>query len=60
MEIAIVFDGASVGNGGACGVGVIAKDGSTGETLEKLSLEVGIGTNSFAEYSAFMEAVRME
>ena len=53
----IFFDGASHGNPGPSGIGIIILDES-GKVLDKLSKFIGFGTNNEAEYHALIEALR--
>ncbi len=50
------IDGASRGNPGHAGVGVILK--SKGKTIEKISINIGITTNNVAEYMALIYALQ--
>jgi ribonuclease HI len=51
----IYIDGASRGNPGHCGAGVVVCNES-GEILEKYSKYIGVGTNNQAEYRALLMA----
>ena len=54
-ELEIYIDGASQGNPGAAGIGVIiCKDG---EVLKNISNYIGRATNNFAEYMALIYAL---
>jgi len=55
-ELLINIDGASLGNPGAAGIGVVVCD-KRGKTLKELSESIGIATNNVAEYTALMRAL---
>ena len=50
-------DGASAGNGGACGIGVVVKNAETGDNIETCSEAIGEGTSNFAEYMAMLKSL---
>jgi len=55
-EIEVYIDGASKGNPGPSGIGVvICKDG---ETIKNISSYIGNATNNIAEYSALIYALQ--
>ncbi len=56
MLVAYV-DGASSGNPGNIGIGVVLK--KDGETIKELSKPMGKGTNNVAEYLAVIEALKL-
>lgn len=55
-ELLINIDGASLGNPGAAGIGLIIRD-KRGKTLRKISEPIGIATNNTAEYTALIRAL---
>ncbi|MBI5574474.1 MAG: ribonuclease HI family protein [Elusimicrobia bacterium] len=55
-ELIIHIDGASRGNPGPSGIGIIVKDIS-GEVVKNIKKYIGIATNNTAEYSAFLIAL---
>ena len=55
-ELVIYIDGASRGNPGPSGIGIVVKDIS-GEVVENIKKYIGIATNNTAEYSAFLTAL---
>lgn len=56
MELEIYIDGASKGNPGPSGIGVvICRDG---ETIKNISSYIGDATNNVAEYTALIFALR--
>ncbi len=55
--VKIYIDGASRGNPGRGGIGIICKD-STGNTIFTISKFVGIVTNNQAEYIALIEGLK--
>lgn len=54
---AIAVDGASKGNPGAAGIGVVVYN-ETGEILAEISEYIGEATNNVAEYSALLRGLR--
>lgn len=52
----IHIDGASRGNPGKAGIGVLIQD-SQGETISRVSKPIGETTNNIAEYRALLEAL---
>ena len=52
MRFIIHTDGGARGNPGPAGIGVVIKNGETGETLERHSEFIGRATNNQAEYRA--------
>lgn len=52
MHCIIHTDGGARGNPGPAGIGVVVKNGKTGETLERHSEYIGHTTNNQAEYRA--------
>ncbi len=57
-EIRIYADGASIGNPGPAGVGIVVEDGD-GNVILTLSKPVGNVTNNAAEYMALIEALKV-
>ena len=57
MIINLFTDGASRGNPGPSGIGVVAKD-EVGELIFQYNKFIGNGTNNRAEYTALMEGLR--
>jgi ribonuclease HI len=61
-ELQIYIDGASKGNPGPAGIGVVICSGK--ETLKNISAYIGSNTNNFAEYTALIfalqEALKMQ
>lgn len=55
-ELVIHIDGASRGNPGPSGIGIVVKDIS-GKVVKNIKKYVGIATNNTAEYSAFLTAL---
>lgn len=51
-------DGASHCNGGTCGIGVHIINTETKEVLQQISEAIGEGTNTYAEYTAFIRGVQ--
>lgn len=58
MEIAVMTDGASHRNGGMCGIGVHIIRTDTKEVVRQVSEAIGEGTNTHAEYTAFIRGVQ--
>ncbi|MGB9591586.1 MAG: ribonuclease HI family protein, partial [Candidatus Kryptoniota bacterium] len=58
MKLIAYIDGASSGNPGNSGLGVVLQD-EDGHIIEKHSEYVGRGTNNRAEYLALMKAVEL-
>lgn len=57
MTKKIQFDGASLGNPGSMGIGVVLFDDN--EIIDKISEKLpGIGTNNRAEYTALLKGIR--
>ena len=54
----IYTDGASSGNPGPSGIGVVIND-KEDRTVGKVSFYVGVNTNNFAEYSALIRALKI-
>ena len=54
--VLIHIDGASRGNPGKAGIGVLIQ-GSQGQTISQLSKPIGVATNNLAEYRALLEAL---
>lgn len=52
----IAVDGASKGNPGPAGIGVVIAD-DTGKVVKEISQNIGQATNNFAEYTAFIRAL---
>lgn len=52
----IAVDGASKGNPGPAGIGVVICDDS-GKTLKKIGQNIGTATNNFAEYTALIRGL---
>lgn len=57
MIVKLYTDGASRGNPGPSGIGVLAKD-ETGEFIFQHYKYIGIGTNNQAEYTALIEGLK--
>ncbi len=57
MELEIYTDGASRGNPGHAGIGVVIKD-KDGKVLESYGEYIGRSTNNIAEYKALISALR--
>ncbi|MDO8734498.1 MAG: ribonuclease HI family protein [Elusimicrobiota bacterium] len=55
-ELVIHIDGASRGNPGPSGIGIVVKDIS-GKVVKNIKKYIGIVTNNTAEYSAFLTAL---
>ena len=55
-ELEIYIDGASKGNPGPSGIGVVIC--CNGQTIKNLSSYIGFATNNFAEYSALICALQ--
>lgn len=55
-ELEIYIDGASKGNPGLSGVGVVIC--SSGQVIKNISKYIGRATNNFAEYTALIYALR--
>jgi ribonuclease HI len=53
----INIDGASRGNPGPAGIGVVIRD-AKGRVVKKLSLSIGNATNNIAEYTAMIYALK--
>ncbi|MFH1458648.1 MAG: ribonuclease HI family protein [Candidatus Omnitrophota bacterium] len=54
-ELEIYIDGASKGNPGPSGIGVVIS--RQGETIENISSFIGVTTNNIAEYTALIHAL---
>lgn len=54
--LTIFTDGASLGNPGPAGLGVVLQD-PNGETLEEISEPLGVATNNAAEYQAVIRGL---
>jgi secondary thiamine-phosphate synthase enzyme len=54
----IATDGASKGNPGPAGIGIVICDES-GAVLKSIGENIGIGTNNFAEYTAFIRGLEL-
>ena len=57
MNLVLVVDGASSGNGGACGAGIVLYDSDSGKKVDSASEYLGEGTNTFAECMAFVKGI---
>ncbi|MFC1674653.1 ribonuclease HI family protein [Candidatus Omnitrophota bacterium] len=55
-KLNIYIDGASKGNPGPAGIGVVIS--CDGEVLKNISVNIGIATNNFAEYTALIYALQ--
>jgi len=55
-ELVAYVDGASRGNPGQSGAGVVIKD-STGAVIKNINKYIGVGTNNTAEYNALLLAL---
>ncbi len=53
----IYIDGASKGNPGPAGIGVVVKD-EEGRVIRRLGRPIGEATNNIAEYRALLEALK--
>lgn len=53
----LYVDGASRGNPGEAGIGIVIK-GSDGQTIQEISKTIGVTTNNRAEYIALLEGLR--
>jgi ribonuclease HI len=58
MKLVANIDGASFGNPGASGLGVVIKDGQ-GKVLQEYSEHLGHGTNNRAEYLALLRSIEL-
>ena len=56
MKVVVRPDGASRGNPGPAGVGVVVEDAS-GRVLREVSEAIGVATNNVAEYQALLRAL---
>lgn len=56
-ELIVYFDGASKGNPGPAGIGVVICD-AQGKILERFSQSIGYATNNIAEYKAVILALQ--
>ena len=56
-KLLINIDGASLGNPGAAGIGVVVCD-ARGKILKKISEPIGAATNNVAEYTALIRALQ--
>jgi ribonuclease HI len=54
MEVCVIVDGASKGNGTYCGAGILIVDVEEKEIKHRAGKYLGIGTNNFAEYGAVL------
>src|SRR3990170_2647056 len=54
--LALYVDGASRGNPGPAGIGIVVKD-PTGRVVSEISEFIGRGTNNVAEYRALIRAL---
>ena len=54
----IAIDGASKGNPGPAGIGIVICDES-GAVLKSIGENIGIGTNNYAEYTAFIRGLEL-
>jgi len=57
MTLSAYIDGASRGNPGESGIGVLLKD-ETGKTIATISGYIGKATNNIAEYTALLACVK--
>jgi ribonuclease HI len=57
-SLTIYTDGASMGNPGNCGIGIVIFD-SEDRQVGKVSAYIGRGTNDFAEYTALIRALKI-
>ena len=57
-RVTIAIDGASKGNPGPAGIGIVICDES-GTVLKSAGENIGIRTNNFAEYSAFIRGLEL-
>ncbi len=53
----IYTDGASRGNPGEAGIGIVIKN-EKGETIRSIARYLGTATNNFAEYTALLEGLK--
>ncbi len=56
MRLIANIDGASLGNPGASGIGVVLQ-GSDGKVLKEYCENIGLGTNNRAEYMALLKSL---
>ncbi len=56
MKLIANIDGASLGNPGASGIGVVLHD-AQGKVLKEYCENIGIGTNNRAEYMALLKSI---
>lgn len=56
MKLIANIDGASFGNPGASGLGVVLRD-AQGKVLKEYCENIGIGTNNRAEYMALLKSI---
>jgi ribonuclease HI len=57
-SLMIYTDGASSGNPGPAGIGIVINDGD-GRQVGKVSSNIGVQTNNFAEYTALVRAMKI-
>jgi ribonuclease HI len=55
-KVILYVDGASRGNPGAAGIGIVISD-ETGKTLKQISEHIGEATNNVAEYTALIRGL---
>jgi probable phosphoglycerate mutase len=56
LRLIVACDGASRGNPGPSGIGVVIAD-TTGEVLAEIAEGIGVGTNNVAEYTAVIRGL---
>jgi ribonuclease HI/predicted RNase H-like HicB family nuclease len=56
-SLVLYVDGASRGNPGPAGIGVVMRDGDRGPVLSEISESIGRSTNNVAEYRALLRAL---
>lgn len=56
MKVKIAVDGASKGNPGPAGIGIVISD-EDGKTLKEISENIGVQTNNVAEYTAMVRGL---
>ena len=58
LRIIAFIDGASLGNPGPAGVGILLLDSADGAEILRISIPIGNCTNNIAEYTALLEALK--
>lgn len=57
MNLVLVADGASSGNGRSCGAGVVLYDKNSGKLIHSFGEYIGEGDNTYAECQAVVKAI---